>query len=85
MNGEYCCHLYVGNSIYQKLQPFYVSLTSSRNYRAKVCCVEERLRAVRDSVHELHFDTEREVPTAPPPTYTEVDPQEQHGEATTSL
>ena len=85
LKGEYFCHLYVGNSIYRKLQPFYVSITSSRNYRAKVRCVEERLKAVRDSVHELHFDTQQEVPTAPPPIYTEIDPEEQHGETTTSL
>ena len=58
LEGEYYCHLYIGNSIYHKLQPFYVSITSPRNYRAKIRCVEERLKAVRDSVHELQFDTE---------------------------
>ena len=77
--------MYVGNSIYRKLQPFYVSITSSRNYRAKVRCVEEKLKAVRDSVHELHFEAQQEVPTAPPPIYAEIDPEGQHGEKTTSL
>ena len=41
LNGEYNCHLYVGNSIYHKLEPNYVSITSSRDYRAKIRCVEE--------------------------------------------
>ena len=85
LNGEYNCHLYVGNSIYRKLEPNYVSITSSRDYRAKIRCVEERLKAVRDSVHELQFDSQQEVPTAPS-VYTAIDPEEhQHGKASTSL
>ena len=85
LNGEYNCHLYVGNNIYHKLEPNYVSITSSRDYRAKIRCVEERLKAVRDSVHELQFDSQQEVPAAPP-IYTAVDPEEQqHGQASTSF